>query len=151
MGRELISYRITPLTSLPCDSGVSWGISNRFRLLSPCTRQIAHALLTRPPLSSTQLKIECWTARLACVRHAASVRPEPGSNSPIKMLTFDWLNQSYLTVVWIAHKLLLSFPLCVVSQNWLQFKFSNGFLHLQSLCLIQTSDLRFLTSICYTV
>ena len=28
-------------------------------------------------------------ARLACVKHAASVRPEPGSNSPIKMLTFD--------------------------------------------------------------
>ena len=24
------------------------------------------------------------TARLACVKHAASVRPEPGSNSPIK-------------------------------------------------------------------
>src|SRR5688572_4781010 len=24
------------------------------------------------------------TARLACVKHAASVRPEPGSNSPLK-------------------------------------------------------------------
>ncbi|BDB95526.1 hypothetical protein BSG8_42780 [Bacillus subtilis subsp. natto] len=24
-----------------------------------------------------------WSARLACIRHAASVRPEPGSNSPI--------------------------------------------------------------------
>src|SRR5213596_1325014 len=28
------------------------------------------------------------TARLACVKHAASVRPEPGSNSPLK--TQDW-------------------------------------------------------------
>jgi hypothetical protein len=28
-------------------------------------------------------------ARLACVRHAASVRPEPGSNSPIKILIFN--------------------------------------------------------------
>ena len=27
------------------------------------------------------------TARLACVKHAASVRPEPGSNSPTKTLT----------------------------------------------------------------
>ena len=26
------------------------------------------------------------TARLACVKHAASVRPEPGSNSPLKTL-----------------------------------------------------------------
>ncbi len=28
------------------------------------------------------LKVECLTVRLACVKHAASVRPEPGSNSP---------------------------------------------------------------------
>ena len=27
------------------------GISRRFHLLSPCTRQVTHALLTRPPLS----------------------------------------------------------------------------------------------------
>ena len=27
------------------------GISSRFQLLSPCMRQVAHALLTRPPLS----------------------------------------------------------------------------------------------------
>ena len=27
------------------------GISSRFQLLSPCTRQVTHALLTRPPLS----------------------------------------------------------------------------------------------------
>jgi hypothetical protein len=26
----------------------------------------------------------CWCPRLACVKHAASVRPEPGSNSPIE-------------------------------------------------------------------
>ena len=27
------------------------GISSRFQLLSPCTGQVTHALLTRPPLS----------------------------------------------------------------------------------------------------
>ena len=27
------------------------GISSRFRLLSPCMRQVTHALLTRPPLT----------------------------------------------------------------------------------------------------
>ena len=31
------------------------GISSRFRLLSPCTRQVVHALLTRPPLGQISL------------------------------------------------------------------------------------------------
>ncbi|WP_210190630.1 hypothetical protein, partial [Paenibacillus uliginis] len=29
-------------------------------------------------------KLLIKSARLACIRHAASVRPEPGSNSPLK-------------------------------------------------------------------
>ena len=43
-------------------------------------------LLTRPPLSSQwkQASIE-KTVRLACIRHAASVRPEPGSNSHVNV------------------------------------------------------------------
>ena len=66
------------------------GISSRFQLLSPCMRQVTHALLTRPPLShkifiSEENQIECFV-RLACVRHAASVHPEPGSNSHVKMV-----------------------------------------------------------------
>ena len=52
------------------------GISSRFQLLSPTERQVSHALLTRSPLSTRRCPV-----RLACVRHAASVRPEPGSNS----------------------------------------------------------------------
>ena len=55
------------------------GISDRFQSLSPSERQIAHALLTRPPLSQIP-EGKCFV-RLACVRHAASVHPEPGSNS----------------------------------------------------------------------
>ena len=54
------------------------GISSRFQLLSPSERQVAHVLLTRPPLIREQAP---FTVRLACVRRAASVRPEPGSNS----------------------------------------------------------------------
>ena len=66
------------------------GITSRFQLLSPSTRQVTHALLTRPPLSHKQLQSEeicrkCFV-RLACVKHAASVHPEPGSNSQIKCL-----------------------------------------------------------------
>ena len=78
IGREPTPNRISPFTPVPCDTVVSCGISNCFQLLSPCTGQIAHALLTRPPLEKFR---RTFPARLACVRHAASVRPEPGSNS----------------------------------------------------------------------
>ena len=69
------------------------GISRSFPLLSPCERQIAHALLTRAPLGLPKKSREqalrqsqANPVRLACVRHAASVRPEPGSNSQINVL-----------------------------------------------------------------
>jgi hypothetical protein len=38
-------------------------------------------LLTRSPLIHQQAG---FIVRLACVKHAASVHPEPGSNSPLK-------------------------------------------------------------------
>ena len=60
------------------------GISTRFQVLSPSYGQVTHALLTRPPLSTSKFNrslLRKLPARLACVRHAASVRPEPGSNS----------------------------------------------------------------------
>ena len=84
IGREPISQRIAPLTESPCDVSVLCGISVRFQTLSPSERQVAHVLLTRPPLSllsSTRKLPSANSARLACVRRAASVRPEPGSNS----------------------------------------------------------------------
>ena len=62
-----------------CPQYTLCGISSRFQLLSPSERQVAHTLLTRPPLSHLS-KLKCFV-RLACVRHAASVHPEPGSNS----------------------------------------------------------------------
>ena len=43
--------------------------------------QVGHALLTRSPLSPRQQAARD-PVRLACVKHAASVRPQPGSNSP---------------------------------------------------------------------
>ena len=66
-------------TSEPFDSVVLAGISPPFEELSRIQRQVAHVLLTRSPLYSP----EGFLVRLACVRHAASVRSEPGSNSPI--------------------------------------------------------------------
>ena len=60
---------------------MSYGFNPGFPRLFLCTGQIVHALLTRPPLS-----ILLYFVRLACVRHAASVRPEPGSNSRLIFL-----------------------------------------------------------------
>ena len=54
-----------------------------------CHRLITYALLTRPPLSYTYSirRLPIYTfVRLACVRHAASVHPEPGSNSQLKFI-----------------------------------------------------------------
>ena len=80
MGRGPISKRITPFLTPPL-GGVSLpGISKPFDLLSLSFRQVAHVLLTRPPLD-----VLLHLARLVCMRHAASVRPEPGSNSPINL------------------------------------------------------------------
>ena len=59
------------------------GISTPFGVLSPSVRQVAHALLTRPPLGPSR---KTTPVRLACIRHAASVHPEPGSNSSIQSL-----------------------------------------------------------------
>ena len=60
----------------------SSGISSPFELLSRSPGQVAHVLLTRSPLEYPRRGL---SARLACVKHAASVRPEPGSNSPRKL------------------------------------------------------------------
>ena len=117
IGREPIFQRIAPLILSPCGNRMLCGISVRFQTLFPSERQVAHVLLTRPPLrlKSTPKTISLdlvsvtfrkpssknipyflntlhlqalWlsvltsiSVRLACVRHAASVRPEPGSNS----------------------------------------------------------------------
>ena len=65
------------------DSRMSCGISPPFGGLSPTSGQVAHVLLTRLPLYRSPEGD--FLVRLACVRHAASVRSEPGSNSPVKV------------------------------------------------------------------
>ena len=62
------------------------GISTPFGVLSQTLGQVIHVLLTRAPLyleSEDSVRV-----RLACVRHTASVRSEPGSNSPVIFLKF---------------------------------------------------------------
>ncbi len=79
MGREPLARRRKAFLGTPLGTPTSCGISPHFWGLSPTARQVAHVLLTRPPLTGTRGH---RPARLACVRHAASVYPEPGSNSP---------------------------------------------------------------------
>ena len=75
----------------PCGDCTTFGISSPFGLLSPSLRQVVYALLTRLPLDSQKQAFN-RLVRLACVKHAASVRPEPGSNSPINYI--EELNQA---------------------------------------------------------
>ena len=65
----------------------SWlcGISTCFQVLSPSFGQVAYVLLTRSPLDLGKQAF-LPLVRLACIRHAASVHPEPGSNSPSNMM-----------------------------------------------------------------
>ena len=56
------------------------GFSIRFQKLSRAHGQVTYVLLTRSPLDSRKQAF-LPLVRLACIRHAASVHPEPGSNS----------------------------------------------------------------------
>ena len=75
---------IKSLITSPCENVMLCGITIRFQMLFLSERQVTHALLTRPPLfrySVGRSLRHNFIVRLACVKHAASVRPEPGSNS----------------------------------------------------------------------
>ena len=68
----------------PCEQARTPRISHPFKRLSISEGQVTHVLLTRSPLTPPPKKKGTRPVRLACVKHAASVRPEPGSNSPKK-------------------------------------------------------------------
>ena len=72
----------THFLTWPCGLVGASGISSGFPLLSRSSGQVPHVLLTRSPLGLLQCYHRMSPVRLACVKHAASVRPEPGSNSP---------------------------------------------------------------------
>ena len=78
IGRESIPDRKT-FHTIEMPLRVVSGISSGFPGLSQSLGQVTHVLLTRSPLIPARKR---FTVRLACVKHAASVRPEPGSNSP---------------------------------------------------------------------
>src|SRR5206468_613614 len=65
-----------------CPRMIVCGITRPLGRLSPTVGQVPHVLRTRLPLNG---ELPPRPVRLACVRHAASVRPEPGSNSPMRI------------------------------------------------------------------
>ena len=89
----------------PCGPSRLCGISTCFQVLSPCTGQVTHALLTRPPLMhppSGRNLPQNAPVRLACVRHAASVHPEPGSNSHVGLSAFPASSCRFCWQVFLA-------------------------------------------------
>ena len=96
---------------MPCDFVESCGISTRFHVLSLYHRQVAHALLTRPPLTclaaSRRIKQNKFV-RLECVRHAASVHPEPGSNSLMFVCQAPWRLPSCIRAIFLLFTCFLS-------------------------------------------
>ena len=110
---------------------MSWGISDRFQTLSLMQRQVAHALLTRPPLScfDASRRIDLNNSvRLECVMHAASVHPEPGSNSRKNFISDT---RRCLTS---SRAIYLSFTFClssILNKLW-----RDQYLHLQCFVLL---------------
>ena len=86
IGREPIRRRRN-FQRRPMRASVPSGISRRFHRLSPGNGHVAHALRTLPPVAARTLPPRA-APRLACVKPAASVHPEPGSNSSLYNLSF---------------------------------------------------------------
>ena len=123
------------------------GISSRFQLLSPGTGQVTHALLTRPPLSHHSRPSEkfcpwCFV-RLACIKHAASVHPEPGSNSRLKFLIHFRMTLAILPSITVVLEFIISddvhWKSFIHFQGWLLFNY-------QCSCLLSLCDSLFIIS-----
>ena len=117
MRRGPILQRIAPFMTFPCRKIIICGINLPFGRLSPSVRQVAHVLLTRPPLVHTR---RCSLARLACVKHAASVHPEPGSNSQFKK--FESKLITHFKNCWSKFISKLIFLLCLIFKDLVALK-----------------------------
>ena len=70
------------------------GISPAFAGLSPAPGQVAYVLLTRAPVAGSRVQaLRSAAPRLACVKPAASVHPEPGSNSSLLLSCFFFFSK----------------------------------------------------------
>src|SRR6267142_6868790 len=104
MGREPLPRRQLSMKRSALDAGSedpvsSPGISPPFGRLFRTRGQVTHALLTRSPLYRGSC--DPFLVRLACVRHAASVRSEPGSNSPFELFGPDGPLSLLVGLIWL--------------------------------------------------
>ena len=140
MAREPIRHHRS-FQHLAMQRNVLRGVSRRFHRLSPCDGQVAHALRTLPPVAARVL-LPRAAPRLACVKPAASVHPEPGSNSSLYISislslnpTFSIPKRNQRSRLFSFRYLLLVLCLSILSMNFRRF--SNGlqryalFLYLQ--------------------
>ena len=122
MSREPIRFR-NSLIELRCLNSILWGISRRFQRLFPRNGQVAHALRTLAPVAIIRTRRFRHAApRLACVKPAASVHPEPGSNSSLYNL---YISSLILTLIILSKELTLLDKLffsvlasCTVNQSF---------------------------------
>ncbi len=82
MGRRPLPKRLSAFIQGTLTPWITCGISTAFAVLSHTSGQVAYVLLTHSPLGPPPYCYKSDLVRLACIRHAASVHPEPGSNSP---------------------------------------------------------------------
>ena len=92
MGRMPVPTRHKALAHWGCPLWAAWRIARRFHRLSAASGWVAYALRTRPPLSCPR---RGNPVRLACIRPAASVHPEPGSNSSLYYCFFKLTSVSW--------------------------------------------------------
>ena len=104
-----------------------WGISRRFHRLFPRNGQVAHALRTLAPVAINRTrKFSHAAPRLACVKPAASVHPEPGSNSSLYnnitlslSLTLQFLQKNQRFSINCISSVLASCTVSVFSMNFI--------------------------------
>ena len=133
MGRMPVPLRPKSFNAGRCLPALAWGITRRFHRLSPGKGLVAYALRTRAPLS---LPRRGDPVRLACIRPAASVHPEPGSNSSLYYCcTFNYpVKGSAMILPYSRNGPASRLP----SRTYAGLKFSKNIqtqLHYRSLCL----------------
>ena len=107
---------IKSLIVLPCDKTMLCGISVRFQTLFPTDRQVAHALLTRPPLTLLPSKLfhkvrSTWMCyarrqRLSWARIKLSKKNISSRNLPSRLFSLDVWAFALLLFPWVVVSLL---------------------------------------------
>ena len=133
--RGLLLRRLTPLNPKTKVLGMLCGISSPFGELFPFEGQITHVLRTRAPCAGSLYCYRKLRTRLACVKHAASVRSEPGSNSRLKLVVLKTKNPSKNARMSFRTNFLIVARFTQMPKLLTQIRFEpNGFWHILSNC-----------------